>query len=109
VTGCKQTSALPSHNVICIFPKPHRPPRRKEQSSSKRLDTLRHIHWQTAVCVIIHVLCLWAISVLQHGGGCAQEGCEPLVTLGQHVPFVATRQTAAQEPGHSARFHTVGH
>ena len=47
--------------------------------------------------------------MLQHGRDCVQEGGEPLVPLRHSVPFVAAWQTAAEEPGRSARFDTVSH
>jgi len=40
---------------------------------------------------------------------CVQEDSEALVPPGHGVPFVATRQTTAEEPGRSAPFHTVCH
>ena len=49
------------------------------------------------------------ISVLQHGRDCDKKDCEALVPLRHRVPFVASRQTTAEEPGRSARFHTVCH
>jgi hypothetical protein len=51
----------------------------------------------------------WDISIIQNGRDCIQEGSEALVPLGHPVPLVATRQTTAEEPGHSARFDTVCH
>ena len=47
--------------------------------------------------------------MLQHGRDSVHEGSEPLVPLRHPVPFVATRQTAAEEPGRSARLDTVSH
>ena len=49
------------------------------------------------------------ISLLQHGGYCVQKDCEALVPLGHGFWFVTSRQTTAEEPGRSARFHTVCH
>jgi len=46
---------------------------------------------------------------LQNGADFVQKAWEALVSLGLHIPFVATRQRNAEEPGCSARFHTVCH
>ena len=58
---------------------------------------------------MLHDLRTWEISILQNGRDFVQEASEALVPFGYHVPFVATRQTTAEEPGYSARFHTVRH
>jgi len=47
--------------------------------------------------------------VFQNGRDFLQQMCKTLVLLGLIVPPVATRQTTAEEPGRSARFHTVCH
>ena len=47
--------------------------------------------------------------MFQYGRYFLHKGREPLVPIGHPVPFVAARQTAAEEPGRSARFDTVSH
>ena len=58
---------------------------------------------------MMHDLRTKEISVLQYGGDHLQKDCEALVPLRHRVQFVASRQTTAEEPGRSARFHTVCH
>ena len=58
---------------------------------------------------MIHDLRTKELSLLQHGGGNVQKTFDALVPLGLLVPFFASRQTTAEEPGCSARFDTVCH
>jgi len=58
---------------------------------------------------MLHDFRTYEMSILQNGRDCVQEVSKALVPLGYHFPFVATRLTTAEEPGRSARFHTVCH
>ena len=71
-------------------------------------DIFRHFRLKI-VMLRIQVLQTKEISVLQHGRSCVLEASEALVSFRHCVPFVAARQRAAEEPGHSARLDTVSH